>query len=93
MQPFAHSNAVSKQGDGSRTWVIPKSLARTFGGRRRGEAGRALRRRELDSGVGLRYPERQPWRVTPEPVCTRLLTLCQERSIPLAFTPMTTGDA
>lgn len=30
MQPFAHNNAVSKQPDGTRTWVIPKSFARTL---------------------------------------------------------------
>jgi hypothetical protein len=30
MQPFAHNNAVSKQTDGTRVWVIPKSLARTL---------------------------------------------------------------
>jgi hypothetical protein len=30
MQPFAHNNAVSKQTDGTRVWVIPKPLARTL---------------------------------------------------------------
>lgn len=30
MQPFVHNNAVSKQPDGTRTWAIPKSLARTL---------------------------------------------------------------